>query len=399
MFLLARRRSGFMVAHQSIREALLGAAVLAELRLLHRIDLDPDGTVRVYDPAPTGVPSLDAVLDRMRAAEPRRPHEWATALGPDTHAEVVAGLRGVCMLEPGGNLTWLGDGTHLHARLRKETRARVVAAMHARHTDGPAVVLGTLLWGAELTGEVLRTSYVTRARLEGLAERDWLASAIRRITGNLPPEDAHVSQTDESARSRDEPLTPAVPPRYSWWRRATYVGLPLVLLGGALIAVPVQAHRQINAHTAELRGDGVAIEALVSVRNVDEEKRRSHVRSRITVTLAYEHEGRAYREEVTCEGSCPDNGQTVRIWAARSDLTDFVTEWGDYNTPPSRMMFLGYLGATIIIIALFAVFDPLPSHRRLTGAVYPPEEAGASGRPTDRAAVVRGRAGGEGNGR
>lgn len=69
-------------------------------------------------------------------------------------------------------------------------------------------------------------------------------------------------------------------------------------------------------------------------------------------------------------GVCPVAGQTARIWADRDNPTDFVTAGGDYNDPPHgdvMSWLVGLFGGMLVVIALFALLDPYPGHRRRHG--------------------------------
>jgi hypothetical protein len=150
----------------------------------------------------------------------------------------------------------------------------------------------------------------------------------------------------------------------------------LLLVGGALIGAGVLIGRGVQAYTRGLRDDGAAVDAAVVVRREEVSEGRPFIgpkggRREISVTVEYTYEGRAYREVVRCVRPCPPAGETTRIWVDRADPTDFVTEWGDYNDEPAGSVtawLVGSFGGMFVVVAMFAVLDPYPGHRRHHGA-------------------------------
>jgi len=180
LFLLGYSPSGTRRLSADVFEAVLGAAVLAELRLRGRVRLAPTeaATVVVVDATPTGDPLLDPALDRVAGAREMPAYRWLQRLGSG-----VSGTLAERLLGPVSSL----DRRQARA-VTAQARAGVAHALKTGDLDGRELALGALLWGCELTGPVLgRTAFGTRFWLGRVAARDPLAVAIRIVIGlNMP---------------------------------------------------------------------------------------------------------------------------------------------------------------------------------------------------------------------
>jgi Zn-dependent protease with chaperone function len=176
LFLLAYSPAGTRRLSTDVFETVLGAAVLAELRLRGRIRLAPTeaATIVVVDATPTGDPLLDPALDRVAGAREMPAYRWLQRLGSG-----VSGTLAERLLGPVSSL----DRRQARA-VTAQARAGIADALKTGALDGRELALGALLWGCELTGPVLGwTAFGTRFWLGRVAARDRLAVAIRIVIG------------------------------------------------------------------------------------------------------------------------------------------------------------------------------------------------------------------------
>ncbi|MEV6928987.1 GPP34 family phosphoprotein [Dactylosporangium sp. NPDC051485] len=169
LFALCHHPDGRRAIEGDTLPAALAAAVLTDLRLLGRLDLDAHGRLKLSG-EPTGDAFLDSVLARLRGSGRGRPvHEWLQDLGPDVMAAVAdrAGRRG---------RGWVGTA--------EAAGARIVAAVDGGDLEGPDAALGVLLWAVERLGAALGHGHVAvRVALNGLGRQDPIALGVRTVTG------------------------------------------------------------------------------------------------------------------------------------------------------------------------------------------------------------------------
>ncbi|MFD0584384.1 GPP34 family phosphoprotein [Dactylosporangium darangshiense] len=167
----------------------LVAAVLAELRLLGRIEVS-GGAVAVADPAPTGEGFLDAVLERVAAGPERAAHERLRELGSDVTDAVVsrARLRGTFRPVRDTTLTYATNSLRHDGIGQARAAARIRSAVEGGRPDERDLALAALVWAVEIAGPVLGRGAVTlRLRIERMSHRDPLARAVRTAVGMDTP--------------------------------------------------------------------------------------------------------------------------------------------------------------------------------------------------------------------
>jgi len=79
--LLALRDDKGTIAPGTMYQQALAGALLAELMLQHRIDIDESGRkplARVINPKPVGAPLLDECLEKVAASKPKRLDHWVS---------------------------------------------------------------------------------------------------------------------------------------------------------------------------------------------------------------------------------------------------------------------------------------------------------------------------------
>jgi hypothetical protein len=171
-YLLAHRPSGASRVDRDWLVAGLAAAVLAELRLRDQLWLaeTEEATVVVAeDPDPSGDQLLDGVLARIADEEPLPTYRWVLLLGPEVTDSMAH------RMDP---------RHHDLAAVTRRARAAITRALDSGNMASREIVLGGLLWGAELTAPVLGwTSLASRFWLGRVAKRDPLAVAIRIVVG------------------------------------------------------------------------------------------------------------------------------------------------------------------------------------------------------------------------
>ncbi|MEU5157499.1 GPP34 family phosphoprotein [Glycomyces sp. NPDC021274] len=168
----------------------LGGAVLYELALAGRIDLDGK-KVRVLDPTPTGDAVIDSRLAAIAADKPRAPHSVieraAKGLLPAVRDGLVA--AGALRHERGKALGIFtvnryfprDRGTTADARTRLASAARTGRAFDERTQALLSLVAAIRL---EKTIFPDRQTRPSRKELKAFAEAHWAGAATRKAVGN-----------------------------------------------------------------------------------------------------------------------------------------------------------------------------------------------------------------------
>ncbi|MCW6009966.1 GPP34 family phosphoprotein [Micromonospora sp. CPCC 205371] len=338
VFVLAHSPSGQRDPVWSIVEPLVGAAVLAELYLAERIELDQDGvSVLVRSPMATGDALLDGVLARMVDSGAHSPVEWLAEFAPSVIADVVERLRDreVCEPDEPRGVRWLRFD--VENDIRRPTREALAASLHDGDEHARVVVLGVLLAGAGLERTV--ASFGAKRRLRELAADDWLAVSLRSYAGYL----GHVARgTTGRAYTTGEPAV-------SRRRRLVYwAALILVGVGIAGVSLLRQSHHDANAKALSDRGEPV-------MANVVDRTDKYHRKEKVTrskLTLTYWYADKPHRATVACMRTCPAEGDRTRIMVDASQPRVFLTEWGEFTdaSPDGDMMIL--VGGAAITVGL-----------------------------------------------
>jgi hypothetical protein len=337
-FVLAHSPFGRRDPVWSTVEPLVGAAVLAELYLAERIELDQDGvSVLVRSSTPTGDPLLDGVLARMADSGAHSPVEWLAEFAPTVTADVVERLRDreVCAPDEPRGVRWLGFD--MENDMRRPTREALAAALHDGDEHDRVVVLGVLLAGAGMERTV--ASFSAKRRLRELAEDDWLAVSVRSYAGYLGNvargRTGRAQSTEEPADKRRR--------RLAYWAATILVGA-----GIAAASLVQQSHHDANAKALRDRGEPVTAEV---VDRTDKYHKKEKV-TRSKLTIAYWYADEPYRATVACMRTCPAKGDQTRIMVDASQPRVFLTEWGEFTdaSPDGDMMIL--VGGVVIMVGL-----------------------------------------------
>ncbi|HEY2792977.1 MAG TPA: M48 family metalloprotease [Micromonosporaceae bacterium] len=151
--------------NRDVLQAALAAAAIADLRTHQRVRLAGDTTVEVIDRRPIGDPFLDSVLAMIR---PEPAYRLLQRLGPQIESVIVERFAA--------------------ADVTDDPRDDIIAALRSGAHEGPAVTLGTLLWGLDQVPQVVgRRALAARFWLGRLAARDPLMVAIRVVIGLYMP--------------------------------------------------------------------------------------------------------------------------------------------------------------------------------------------------------------------
>ncbi|GLY99228.1 GPP34 family phosphoprotein [Actinoplanes sp. NBRC 103695] len=167
----------------------LGGAVLLELALFEKVDVD-DNRVVVRDPAPTGNAVLDAALDRIARDKPRKPKYWVSKFSKGTREQVMAGLvaQGVVREEKGKVLLLFPRTRYPAAHgaepvAETEARQRVRAAVAGNGQVEPrTAALCALLAATDLDKKVFADleRRQVKARLKEIGKGEWAAVAVKK---------------------------------------------------------------------------------------------------------------------------------------------------------------------------------------------------------------------------
>ncbi|HEX6443720.1 MAG TPA: GPP34 family phosphoprotein [Streptosporangiales bacterium] len=164
----------------------LGGALLAELALLHRIDL-AENRVTVTDPSPTGDALLDGALNRIAANPGRRASRWVDLLRKGAERAVLDRLVGSGHLrrEEGRALLVVPVTRYPAAggTAERDVRRRLADAVRPGSSpDQRTVALALLAHACRMDAQAFPgvDRKALRSRLDELAAGDWAAQATRR---------------------------------------------------------------------------------------------------------------------------------------------------------------------------------------------------------------------------
>lgn len=191
LLLLTDDETGRTVVDKARLDVGLGGALLVELAMTHRVDLDDRKRLVVLDASPTGDPLLDAALGQLGAKAGGRPSNLVTRLGKGVRQELYGRLerQGVVRREQGKVLglfpttSWpAASRDHEQAVRRSLVDLLVVGLVPA---ERPAALVA-LLHALRATPKVVvpREHGLSRRELDrrakALAEGDWGSRAVRQ---------------------------------------------------------------------------------------------------------------------------------------------------------------------------------------------------------------------------
>jgi len=312
-----------------LRATLVGA-VLGELRLLERVELDGDECVQLLDPAPTGFPVLDSMVDRLAAAEPRSPYQWVLEAGDEVCAEVAARAA---------------QGEVEDAELVDGMLTAVRSWLRDRRRDSRLALLGRLLWNAERASHLRGLGFRERRRLDRAAAGDWAALLPRNAWGSHP----HGSfDADRGTVWRRLPAPIQAAPRWT---------VPLLSgLGAALIAVAILLQASADP-PRDLRASGVPTTAVVKDVQAPKKQSRKYAYETTNLVLEFRYRDFTHLADVRCVTQCRTEGESVQIWHDPDDPADFVTEWGDASRAENGnpAVWLPALAGAVLLLAAVVV--------------------------------------------
>jgi hypothetical protein len=196
LLLLTADDTGRLTVPGTNMKFALGGALLAELALMHRVDLaGPDERVTegrpiVRDASATGDDMLDEALARVGRKDGKKPQSVVAALGKRTRVRLYARLTeaGVLRAERGRILgifpthRWPAQQTGHE----KEVRAGLVTALrHGETTDRRTRALVSLLHALKAVHKAVVPDSVGLSKQElaasakRIAEGDWVGKAVR----------------------------------------------------------------------------------------------------------------------------------------------------------------------------------------------------------------------------
>jgi Golgi phosphoprotein 3 (GPP34) len=196
LLLLTADDTGTLAVRGMNMKMALGGALLAELALLHRVDLaGPDERVKegrliVRDAGPTGDGMLDEALATVGRKEGKKPRNVVAALGRRTRVRLYERLAeaGLLHAEEGRILgifptrRWPAE----HTAHEASVRAGLVSALrHGGTTDARTRALVSLLHALKAVQKAVDPNSVglskreLNASAQRIAEGDWVGQAVR----------------------------------------------------------------------------------------------------------------------------------------------------------------------------------------------------------------------------
>lgn len=162
----------------------LAGAVLVELALAGRVDVDDDRVV-VLDDSPTDDALLDDALGRIAGDKPRAPDDWVSRLQKGLREQVLTRLVEVGVLDHQTSKL-LGLFTrHRWREVDPEPEAQVrgrleTVVLHGTEPDQRTAALVGLVRAVDLRGAVfpLAPRKTTEARMREVAEGEWAPAAV-----------------------------------------------------------------------------------------------------------------------------------------------------------------------------------------------------------------------------
>jgi hypothetical protein len=167
----------------------LGGAILLELALAHRVDVE-DKRVVVTDRGPIGDPLADEALSRIAQEKPRKPGYWVTKLSKQARPRILAKLvaDGVLTVEE-DRVLWVfprkkyppasGETPAVEVEARERIRAAVLGS---GEVEPRTAALCALVAATELDRKIVigLDRKQVKARLKEIGEGAWAADAVRK---------------------------------------------------------------------------------------------------------------------------------------------------------------------------------------------------------------------------
>lgn len=165
----------------------LAGAVLLDLTLERRIDVDASGRVVVLDATPTGHPVTDTCLARISGDRPRKAKAWVQKLARGLKNQVLDTLvaQGVLTHHRDAVMGFIPFNRYrpADARVEAEIRSRLEqAVVHRVGVDERTSALSGIIYAANMEKIALpgRNRRETRKILKELAETSWAATATKK---------------------------------------------------------------------------------------------------------------------------------------------------------------------------------------------------------------------------
>lgn len=185
MLLSLDPETGARRATSNIGTALAGA-LLAELALGGRVDIDAKKRVQVLDPSPTGNPRSDDLLARLIASKPRKAAAWVQKLSRTFTKDLLADLCAaeIVRREERG---FIGFDTSRYPQLGGARRDQLLSSLRGvmvtglTPTDERIPALGALVLAVGLQRRVfpgVKRKDLQR-RLDELDRAGWASKAVR----------------------------------------------------------------------------------------------------------------------------------------------------------------------------------------------------------------------------
>lgn len=187
-----REEDGKRIAGGTELQAGAAGALVAELALAERIDLDAD-RITVTDPTPVGDPELDDVLARMRTdAKARKPVWWIGKLNKAALVDRLMrrlGERGVLRVDEHLVLGIFPAHRYpeLDPRPEQEIRARMRAAINGEQPDARTAALIALMDACGLNRKVFGDldRRMLKHRAKEITDSEWAGRATRKVIQNI----------------------------------------------------------------------------------------------------------------------------------------------------------------------------------------------------------------------
>ena len=185
MLLSLDPETGARRATSNIGTALAGA-LLAELALAGRVDIDAKKKVQVLDPSPTGEPRSDDLLNRLIASKPRTATAWVQKLSRAYAKDVLADLCAAEIVRR-DERRFLGMDNSRYPQLGGGRRDTLLSSLRGvmitglTPTDTRVPALGALVLAVGLQRRIfpgVKRKDLQR-RLDELDRAGWASKAVR----------------------------------------------------------------------------------------------------------------------------------------------------------------------------------------------------------------------------
>ncbi|MFF0343815.1 GPP34 family phosphoprotein [Kribbella sp. NPDC004875] len=193
LLLLYDDETGKPIAGSPGLDYALAGAVLIELTLSRKLDINDRGRLEVLDGAPTGDPILDERLSYVASKPGKKPKDQVGALSKRLRDQLLARLadRGVLEADQGKVLglfpvkRWPAKD----ARHEEEVRAKLESVLKVGTTpDERTGALIALLSALNVVPKVVTDAVDKRAlkqRAKEIAESDWAAAAVKKAVTEM----------------------------------------------------------------------------------------------------------------------------------------------------------------------------------------------------------------------